>query len=302
MVKNIFDKPQEGDKLYQQRARRALPLLVRQATAEKPIRYEDLALELGMRPRNLDYVLGCIGETLIILSKGSKIEIPPIQCLVINKTTGLPGEGFGKSVNELEDLSNCKQLSNKKRKDKIDKYLESVYSFGKDKWKKEVLDKLELSEAKSDPDLAKLHKKITSKGRGGGEGKEHKKLKEYVANNPAEFGLPKSTKLGKQEYSLPSGDSLDVFFIRRRGHIEEHIGVEVKSHISGTADVLRGVYQCVKYQAVLEAKQVADGEAPNVRTFLVLGGKFPKELMPIKNTLGVEVYDEKNKDIVNISV
>lgn len=302
MVKNIFDKPQEGDKLYQQRARKALPLLVRQATAGNPIRYEDLALELGMlNPRNLDYVLGCIGETLIILSEDSEIEIPPIQCLVINKTTGLPGEGFGKPVSEIEDLSNYKQLSNKKRKDKIDKYLESVYSF--DKWKEEVLDKLGLSETKSDPDLAESYKKIARKGRGGGEGEEHKKLKEYVANNPAEFGLPKSTKPGKQEHSLPSGDSLDVFFIiQRQGHIEEHIGVEVKSHISGTADVLRGVYQCVKYQAVLEAKQVADGEAPNVRTFLVLGGKFPKELMPTKNTLGIEVYDEKNKDIVNISV
>jgi hypothetical protein len=47
-----------GNKLFQERACQALPLLVRQAKAEKPICYSDLAEELRMpNPRNLDYVL-----------------------------------------------------------------------------------------------------------------------------------------------------------------------------------------------------------------------------------------------------
>ena len=57
--------PLSGDKLYQERARAALPLLVRQAEAATPIFYSSLARELGMpNPRNLNYVLGCIGQTL----------------------------------------------------------------------------------------------------------------------------------------------------------------------------------------------------------------------------------------------
>jgi len=49
----------EGNKLYQERARRAMPILVRQALAGETIYYQDLADELGMpNPRNLNFVLG----------------------------------------------------------------------------------------------------------------------------------------------------------------------------------------------------------------------------------------------------
>lgn len=40
--------PISGDKLYQERARLALPLLVRQAHAAAPVYYSALAAELGM--------------------------------------------------------------------------------------------------------------------------------------------------------------------------------------------------------------------------------------------------------------
>ncbi len=60
-----ISEPLIGDKLYQKRARLTLPLLVRQAKAEEPITYENLASELGMpNPRNLNYVLGSIGKAL----------------------------------------------------------------------------------------------------------------------------------------------------------------------------------------------------------------------------------------------
>jgi hypothetical protein len=50
-----------GSKLYQERARKALPLLVRQAKAEQPIYYSALAEYLDMpNPRNLNYVLDYI--------------------------------------------------------------------------------------------------------------------------------------------------------------------------------------------------------------------------------------------------
>jgi hypothetical protein len=59
-----------GNELYQQRARRAFPLLVRQAMTQKSIRYKDLAKELHMpNSRNLNYVLGSIGTSLLELSQ-----------------------------------------------------------------------------------------------------------------------------------------------------------------------------------------------------------------------------------------
>ncbi|MFN3425668.1 MAG: hypothetical protein ACK40C_13280 [Novosphingobium meiothermophilum] len=85
-----------GDKLYQVRARQALPILVRQALSRKPIFYKALAAELGMpNPRNLNYVLGSIGTTLNELASDPEWgEIPHIQSLVINQQRRLPGEGF----------------------------------------------------------------------------------------------------------------------------------------------------------------------------------------------------------------
>jgi hypothetical protein len=67
--------------------------------------------------------------------------------------------------------------------------------------------------------------------------------------------------------------------------------VEVKSAASALLDVARGVFQCVKYRAVVEAVQATRNLKQNVRAVLVLGGELPDELTPVKNTLGVEVIE-----------
>ena len=75
--------------------RKAFPLLVRQAKAEQSIYYSALAEELDMpNPRNLNYALGYIGYALKKLGKRWHEDIPPIQSLVVNKYTGVPGVGF----------------------------------------------------------------------------------------------------------------------------------------------------------------------------------------------------------------
>ena len=69
------------------------------------------------------------------------------------------------------------------------------------------------------------------------------------------------------------------------------IGVEVKSSISNTADILRGLFQCVKYKYLIEAEQTVDDEFPNSRIILALQGHFPDELNLVRNLLGVEIVD-----------
>jgi HNH endonuclease len=83
-----------GDKPYQRRARAALPILISSAAAWETLTYQDLARRLNMaNPRNLDYVLGCIGREIETLANLWKVEIPPIEIIVINKSEGLPGRG-----------------------------------------------------------------------------------------------------------------------------------------------------------------------------------------------------------------
>ncbi len=96
---------------------------------------------------------------------------------------------------------------------------------------------------------------------------------------------------GQMEYRLPSLDCVDILFEDR----SQLIGVEVKSHISCEADILRGLFQCVKYRHLIESEQLINNRQPDSRTILVLQGEFPSNLLGIKNMLGIEVID--NVDI-----
>ena len=103
-------------------------------------------------------------------------------------------------------------------------------------------------------------------GRRGGESEHHRKLKNAVAKHPEFVGLSPSVPKGVTEYALPSGDLLDVLF----RHGSHWTAVEVKSHISGEDDLSRGLFKCVKYQAVQEAFLAATGRPQNVRVVLYL--------------------------------
>ena len=271
-------EPMSGDKLYQQQARAAMPLLVRQAEAGTPLVYSELAAELGMpNPRNLNRVLGSIGQTLEALSAKWGEKIPPIQCLVINKQTGLPGEGIGWFLDKKDKF---KALPLRRRREIVQGQLRLIYDYTR--WR-EVLDALGLSPTKTDfKDLVAA----ASKHFGGGESERHKALKRYVAGDPRAIGL-KFNGIGQVELPLPSGDCLDVSFMK--GSL--WVAVEVKSAISDEADLVRGMFQCVKYRAVMEAVLLTKKRPQNVRALLVLEGRLPESLVRLKNELGVEVID-----------
>lgn len=272
--------PISGDKLYQERARSTLPLLVRQAEAGIPIFYSALAEELGMpNPRNLNYVLGSIGQTMERLSKAWKDKVPSIQCLVVNKNTGLPGEGIGWFLMKKAEYS---KLPTRQRRAIVDAELQHIYAYPH--WR-EVLNTLSLAPVNYNFQ-ASLRGASTLLG-GGGESEQHKALKEYVAMTPAVVGLAATHPIGTVELSLPSGDCLDVSF-NGKG---PWVAAEVKSALSNEADLIRGLFQCVKYRAVMEAVLLVESKPQNARAVLVLESRFPRSLLPLRNLLGVEVID-----------
>jgi hypothetical protein len=267
----------DGKKLYQKRARITLPYLVRQAKAGKPIYYSDLADELNIpNPRNFNHILGFIGNALIALGKRTKTDIPPIQCVVINKKDELPGEGISLFISKT-DFS---KLNKSQKKKIVDRQLTKIYTF--QHWDL-VLQQLEL-----DPVATNLDKELEAAKKGGGESDQHKKFKAFISKHPRSIGLSEKLTNGQQEYTLPSADTVDILFTDK----DLKIGVEVKSRISNTADILRGLFQCVKYKHLLEAEQIVNDEFPNSRIILALEGQFPDELILVKNLLGIEVIDK----------
>lgn len=273
-----------GDKLYQQKARAALPLLIRQAEAGYPITFEALAAELGMRMAlNLNKVLGAIGQTIKLVSSKWGQEIPAITCIVFNKKKRLPSDGVQWFLSS-EEFETFHQLPKALQHIRVDKELKNIYSYPH--WHK-VLRDLEIAPWVPTSAEKAAIAQAAFQGYGTGEGELHRTFKEFIAQNPQLLGLRSATLCGI-EYGLPSGDRVDVMF----KDDSEWVAVEGKGIQSNEADITRGIFQCVKYRAVQQAVIAYHGTPESARSILVLEGKLPASLISLKNTLGVEVIED----------
>jgi hypothetical protein len=274
-----------SDKLYIQRARLALPILVRQAKINRPINYSELAQEIGMpNPRNLNYVLGAVGNALLtVAKKWGTSRLPLLNCLVVNQSTLLPGDGIYVFIEKQDFI----KMTNTQKKVFVDKMLSEIFTFPD--WDR-VLFELKIKPIRTafNNNYGPLIKAYNTK-HGKGESNDHKNFKNFLSKHPEIFGLP-SCHIGQVEYEFPSADTIDVLF-KTSSFV---IGIEAKSHLSNIIDIIRGLFQCIKYEALIAAEQKVNDITPNFKVFLALEGKFPDELIGIKNVLGINVLDEIN--------
>lgn len=84
-------------------------------------------------PRNLNRVLGSIGTSLLILGQLWKQTIPPIQAVVTNKASGLPGRGF---IQFLDDPGAFRRAPSARQRAILRRVTDGVYSY--ERWR-EVL-------------------------------------------------------------------------------------------------------------------------------------------------------------------
>jgi hypothetical protein len=278
-------KPFPGPRLYQQRAAAAFPILVEQAKKGHSIRYKPLARRLGMaNARNLNYVLGSIGNRLQVLSSEKRTTIPPIVSLVVNGMTGLPGKGGWSFLGVAKPTG----LSKSEQRAVFRRACARIWNYRK--WDA-VLKWVGLKPAASDlEDLAAS----AAQGRGGGESKAHRLLKEFLADQPAAIGLG-DFAAGSTESRLPSGDRLDIRFENQ----SELVAVEVKTRTAGDDDLARGLFQCIKYQAVLDAEMGVGPAAKRkqVRVLLATPAVFSPLVAQLHASLGVTVVMIANSSL-----
>ena len=233
-----------GGKPYQLHARRPLTHLVRQALAKAPINNLPLAKEHGMpNPRNMNYVLGKALEQLLEqLGREWNSAIPPIQSLAIRNDSRVPGKGFFEGFTKLESPTR------QQREATLKEYHAKIYAYPN--WLK-VLAALGLSKAEPNATEA-VENARHLQGGGEGERTEHLRIAYTICHPLWEVRL--SQWFESREFPLPSGDRLDVYF----EHGRMQLAVEVKPSTSLPDDIARGLFQCVKYESVLNKWRLAE--------------------------------------------
>ena len=275
-------------------ARNMLPLLVWCAENKKKITYGQLDKEIQRRRLGdhanvvvYGHPAGTIGNALLETEQETGKKIPPLNVLVVNAKSGIPGSGCDYYLKTYLDDKPKEELTVEQRKAMSEEIMEEVWQF--DDWKS-LLSSYGLHPLQGDiPALhsEKLQKRKANKSGWSGEpeSESHRLLKEWVAKNPQILKSKISFRAGHTEWLFASADRVDVMFENKEGCL----AVEVKSEISNDADLERGIYQCVKYQALLRAELKANGLIPNGIAVLVTVRQLPLQLQELADLLSVKI-------------
>jgi hypothetical protein len=278
--------------------RLALPILLWVAKKGRSITYKQLAEELHTRhgeeiKRRMTLYgrpAGKIGDALIRLSEEWDRDIPPLNAIVVNAQTHLPGHGANAYIKRFLNRHARRRLTDANRNALAAEAMDSVKDYtewdavAKHFGHKKLAPVQVLLETKQDDEPIQLPPLPRQNGCYG-ESDQHQALKQWVAKNPKFFAEYGQFKPGKNEQELRSGDYLDAYF----ENSETRLAVEVKASNAPDSEMFRGIFQCIKYRATLRATQLAEGEPPNAQAVLVTTRAVPSEAKRLAKRLRVKM-------------
>ncbi|HTJ96596.1 MAG TPA: hypothetical protein VL381_03940, partial [Rhodocyclaceae bacterium] len=269
---------QNGNKWSHNIARLALPIVLWIAKKGLTITYKQLAEELcalhgeeiKQRMTVYGWPAGRIGHAVEMLAIDWGEVIPPLNAVIVNAQTELPGLGADSFIKRYLKRGLTRRLDSNNRKEIIKNIIESVHDYPHwDAVAKYFQVKIPRSVSVLDiENQAPIRlPKVSAMMGGGPETIEHKNLKKWAVANPEMFLTfgRFSTSAGKDEFPLLSGDRLDAHFQNNN----TRLAIEVKASTAPDSEIFRGVFQCVKYRATLRAMQLANGEYPNAQSVLL---------------------------------
>ena len=230
--------------------------------------YSGIGRQLG----NVETVLRKLRE-----STGA-VDIPTLNALVKKPKLDRPADGF-----EFV-YPNYKKLSVPEKKIFIAGINEKACAYTKWNW---VLKELGLKEAIPLSEYQLNTIKNVQFNNGGGEGAEHKNLREYIFEHPERINS-NNIVFKETEYILPSGDRLDVYF---EFEDRKHVAIEVKPSTSPESDIIRGIFQCVKYQAVMEALKRIECQDYGIEVILLVAKKLSFQERTLVEELGISYIE-----------
>ena len=209
---------------------------------------------------------------------------PLLNVLLVRKEDGMPGDGAGFFLANRFDVKKLGKKDARKNYPRLwrqyfDQAADEVYAYPD--WEA-VYDAIYSQKLMRDTPVSKGMEVDGTVFGGGGEGKNHRALRLWVQSN-SHIVCPRLKDVrAETEVPLYSGDRVDVVYFAPNATV----GIEVKSKDSNWFDLQRGVYQCVKYRAVLAAQ---DGrESPNIQVFLVTETELDSDLHALAKRLGVK--------------
>ena len=208
-------------------------------------------------------------------------DAPLLNVLLVQSVTGLPGSGaVGYLASRYPDILWLRRAGahkNARWRDLIEDEAARVYGYAR--WNEVYRLAYGRRLPAADDDLAGKERDGT--GRGGGEGVNHRALRLKVMREPSLVRRGLRHEDTETEVELLSGDRVDVVSVTK----DWTVAIEVKSRDSDWNDLRRGVYQCVKYRAVMTAQDVRRN--PTVESWLVTETELPNDLKVLARRLGV---------------
>lgn len=121
----------------------------------------------------------------------------------------------------------------------------------------------------------------------GGEGREHKALKEWVKNHPASLGVGRIMQ-AETEHTFPSGDAADILFTLPNAR---YVVIEVE-----TSNPLPGAYQALKYRT-LKCAECRISLASSKVTAVLVAYELGKDVMKLCSQYGIRCVKISEEDV-----
>lgn len=290
-----------GDDFASRYARLCLPVLVSRAEQYRGIAeseipdftYGDLAAIVAGREyaHPMHFALGSIGYALQELNttqEWSSKEIPPVQLIVWTADKGSPGDDAFSFIGISKKQVAAMPTAARKATARSVRAMILAYPYWRD-----VLAALDLKPLTLElPPINVVNAAADRDWGSGGESVHHKRLKQFLAEHYESLGLESGFR-PSFEVCLLSADRIDLVLENRTNF--QLVCIEVKSRISVNEDLIRGLFQCVKYRAVLDAQERYELKGSSshrlrtIRVLLVTECKLSTSLMALAKFLSVDV-------------
>ena len=233
----------------------------------------------NLSPRHMGHVAGSMMNSILEQEEWA----PPLNVLLVRQANGLAGEGAESYVEDYFYNEGYNFEDNDEREKALGNAVRDVRAY--DDWEGIYT---QLFEGDTFQPVEGETKTPSGGGGLGGEAesKEHEYLKTFVADNPGKLSPKLAHAVTKPEHCLASGDKVDVLMHETDKGFDAV--VEVKSVISLESDIRRGIFQCVKYKAVLEAEYRSVRTTPNVKAYLVTEKPLSAHLKGMAKVLDVK--------------